>query len=657
MTTRRASIFLTLAGVLFIFFESQAIDWGNFPRGTGTWIKVEELDSVSDHDELPIRETGGVTYEELQQVGFAHIGAGALERGYFSFPGDWELILVESPEGDYYYIHDILMWPPRCLIIPEYVNWPDVREETFTSYLGCGCGQEAYLDTMRLIYGLGFAEQIEAEPPFFWPQYAAYIVYRREGHICLKLPCGNGGQGYDPKNYLYFTDSLYNAFPDTLEVILSGDSPLYLKAQAYHMSEDLTAWLWLETQPDSITIVPLNDSSDGFWYGKYDNSRKLGLKSFNTVRAELHGYYGDTLIYDCVDVCLPKLVTSADTVVINHANMKISQDFTAGIEILHDETQARLKPKEFIDTVGYRYRSFWVANSNRPASQRKRYDRKFPADSSLLLWDGHRDSCKVTFKRDTLYAVGGSLSVDCKGALMRIDNINNTFAITSDTTISDTIQRATKVILINSDPPDSLFLDHLEDDIIKAIAWNEYAGSNDSLNHCNEIINNKSIYNPHYNNYWDLFVDSHGDTCYDTRYPCENRLSTATGTMQMLRKTWEKLFNGSYVGGDTTGFLVCSWDSLAWNWAINIFNGRYVMVDMYHFINDLNNPQRSWDSLYFPASDYSPDSTNKEDIAVYGYKWGSKEMRNIKTQDDWDDNVKKDEYVNNVRKFKDTKPW
>ncbi len=264
----------------------------------------------------------------------------------------------------------------------------------------------------------------------------------------------------------------------------------------------------------------------------------------------------------------------------------------------------------------------------------------------LLLRDSN-----VTFWRDSLYAVGGSLTVACEGYLTPVENINNCFNIDTDSTINDTTTIPTRLILIDSDPSNQMFLDSLQYDIVKTIAYYEWAGSSDSR-HCDDP------YNSQYNNYWDNVIDE-GDTCIETRFPCENRYSTATGTMQMLRGTREKLFNGSFVGGgDTTGFIGCSWDCLAWNWKINVFNGKWVYItDMFHYINKDTNPQRNWDSLYTPASDYSPDSTNKEDIAVYGYHLGSTKMKAIRTQSDWNDKVVEDEYVNNVRRYKDEKPW
>jgi len=232
---------------------------------------------------------------------------------------------------------------------------------------------------------------------------------------------------------------------------------------------------------------------------------------------------------------------------------------------------------------------------------------------------------------------------------MKNDHINNTFCATSDSfpiASIDTIR--TKIILIDSDPANTSFLDSLRHDIIKAIAWVEYAGSND-VAHCH------NPYNPRYNNYWDIRI-SGSDTCPDTRMPCENRLSTATGTMQMMRTTWEKAFEKPDY--EPSGYFRAHWDSLAWSWKINIVNGKFIyFTDNFYHINKSTNPQRNWDSLYLPQTDYTPDSTNKEDISVYGYYVGATRMKKINTQQLWDDSVKTNFYVINVRRFKDTKPW
>ena len=163
----------------------------------------------------------------------------------------------------------------------------------------------------------------------------------------------------------------------------------------------------------------------------------------------------------------------------------------------------------------------------------QRYYRNYPTDSTYLWWNDTTNNAAVTFWRDSLYVVGGSLSVKCIGALAPIDNINNKFKVTTDSLINDTL-RATKLILVDKDPANSLFEDTLRTDRIRAVAWQEYAGSADPV-HCHE----GTRYNNRWNHYWDMFVNSQGDTCRDTRYPCENAsgpYATDTGVMQIFRK-------------------------------------------------------------------------------------------------------------------------
>ncbi len=470
----------------------------------------------------------------------------------------------------------------------------------------------------------------------------------------MRTPCQGGGGAFEPKQSIAFTDSLYNDFPDTLDVIISGDSPLYFKARSHYWSysDSISATLYIKDVLESTHTVYLYNSGDSCFYGSFENSKELGLKSFgmahidiDSVRLELDPF---AVTFDEVGVCLPKLITSTDTVIINHSDMKVSADFIAGLEIIHDVTGDRVEPAEIVDSVGYRYKSKWVSNTSySKTTKHKIFYRSFPDDTTKSLWwDGNRDSCSVTFCRDSLYAVGGSLSVACEGYLTPVENINNCFNIDTDSTINDTTTIPTRLILIDSDPSNQMFLDSLQYDIIKAIAWQEYAGSNDGT-HC-------TPYHNRYNNYWDSRI-TESDTCLDTRFPCENRLSTATGIMQMLRSTWENLFNLSGVYTEPDSFYACKWDSLAWSWKINIFNGKYIHQKscFYH----MTSAQKAWDSLYTPASDYTPDSTNREDLATYGYKEGSTFMRKIRTLKDWNTKIKSFFYVNNVRMYKDEKPW
>ncbi len=205
---------------------------------------------------------------------------------------------------------------------------------------------------------------------------------------------------------------------------------------------------------------------------------------------------------------------------------------------------------------------------------------------------------------------------------------------------------------MDEDPANSLFLDSLQYDIIKAIAWLEYGGSNDT-HHCHDAGAN---YNPHYNNYWDDFI-SGTDTCRDTKTPCENIGTTASGIMQLMRTTWDTVFTGQ-MPGEPTGYTRCNWDSTEWNWKINIHDGKYV-----YFVNNrfhMTPTQAAWDSICSQCqpSDSLPLYKNREDLSTYGYKWGSPAMQRI-TGNNWVSTMKLKEgkYVRDVRGSKFARPW
>jgi hypothetical protein len=257
----------------------------------------------------------------------------------------------------------------------------------------------------------------------------------------------------------------------------------------------------------------------------------------------------------------------------------------------------------------------------------------------------------IDMYRDSLYVVGGSLSVDCVGALKEIPDIDNSFTVTTDEEIEGEMQ-ATKLIIVDQDPPNDLFYDSLGTDIIRAIAWVEYAGSNDTT-HCD------GNYNEQWNNYWDHVIVGQ-DTCYETKFPCENIASTATGTMQMIRyKLWEPAFGRpDYF---PPGYFQVSWDSLAWSWKINVFNGKFI-----YFIDNfarMTPEQKTWPlvcELCDPA-DSVPLYPNQEDLSTYGYHEGANAMRQINS-DNWLQIMKSNEdegakYVRKVRGSKYAKEW
>jgi hypothetical protein len=332
--------------------------------------------------------------------------------------------------------------------------------------------------------------------------------------------------------------------------------------------------------------------------------------------------------------------------------MKVRNDLVVSMKFCHDrDTSNSVSAVAIVDSAGYKYKSRWVANANYSASPP--YYRQFPAGTQYGMWDRSAPDCQVTFHHDSLYAIGGLLTLECRGKLKPIPNIDNRFLVTSDTLKPNGDSVQIKRILIDRDPANSMFLDSLRYDIIKAIAWVEYAGSNDTIRHCHE----RNRQNLRYNDYWDIFITSHGDTCVDSLQPCENRLSTATGTMQMLRTVWASAFaKTNYI---PSSYYRCIWDSLAWSWKINVFNGRYIYFKD-NFYRIWKNPQQcTWDSVCTrcDAADSFPAYPNKEDLSVYGYKNGAPAMGSI-TADNWKNTVGADtDYVAPVRSAKHRRPW
>jgi len=338
--------------------------------------------------------------------------------------------------------------------------------------------------------------------------------------------------------------------------------------------------------------------------------------------------------------------------VIRTDSMKISEDFEVSLEFVDDNTGEYVYLGNRIDSARYRYRSFWVANTSCDDCGQPTYRRYYPSHTTYNWWDGQTTDCLTTFLRDSLYVVGGSLSVDAVGALSPLQDIDNSFLVDTDTTINDTA-RATKLILVDQDPPNSSFSDSLELDIMRAIAWNEYAGSNDH-SHCD------NPYNPQWNNYWDHVISGQ-DTCFETLFPCENIGSSATGTMQMIRSIWECVFNESCEGAEPPGYYEISWDSLAWNWQLNLINAYYIYFTDYMNYRVRRHPEQStWDSLCVlcDPADPLPEYPNKEDLVTYGYKNGSGKMRSV-TKENWVEKMEEDDgkYVRDVRRWKYEKPW
>ncbi len=273
-----------------------------------------------------------------------------------------------------------------------------------------------------------------------------------------------------------------------------------------------------------------------------------------------------------------------------------------------------------------------------------------------------RDS-EVTFWRDSLYAVGGSLTVACQGYLSPVENINNCFQIDTDSTLNDSTKIPDLLILIDRDPPNALFSDSLGTDRNRAIAWAEAAGTLD-ITHCH------NPYNPLWNHYWDTRI-SGADTCSDTHMPCENAIGVDTGVMQIYRQ-WKPQSSTDTSGwalhfarsnSKPSGYIQVMWDSLAWNWAICIYNGKYIH-DVYMPSRFTSAQKLFPDSCSYANCDTFPLNANKEDLKSYGYHRGDPEMKSITTIN-WNEMVADTtdpisdgaQYVQRVRLFKYTKPW
>jgi hypothetical protein len=111
--------------------------------------------------------------------------------------------------------------------------------------------------------------------------------------------------------------------------------------------------------------------------------------------------------------------------------------------------------------------------------------------------------------------------------------------------------------------------------------------------------------------------------------------------------------------GEPLGYKECSnWDTLAWNWKINIHNGRYAYFTNGYF--HMQTYQKQWDStcVLCDSSEMLPKYPNREDLLTYGYKNGSTQMRKI-TSENWLQKMKEQEgkYVRDVRGYKYAKPW
>ena len=243
------------------------------------------------------------------------------------------------------------------------------------------------------------------------------------------------------------------------------------------------------------------------------------------------------------------------------------------------------------------------------------------------------------------YAVGGELTLEAIGALNPVPNINNSFHVVTDSIAPNGDSLRTKKILIDSDPPNSLFINNLVRDRIRGIAWNEWAGYEAYPPHEHGY--------PQLNHYWP-----------DTRDPCENAGGKDTGIMQIVRSgavNWETWFG---TPGRTPGdYISGPWDSLTWDWTINIFNGKYIHDSYNSRLIEKDAIQRTFpESCSYSQCGICPLSKNKEDLRTYGYHWGESRMSEVKTDNDWyrliaDPQSTWGKYVRDVRRYTYEKPW
>jgi hypothetical protein len=245
---------------------------------------------------------------------------------------------------------------------------------------------------------------------------------------------------------------------------------------------------------------------------------------------------------------------------------------------------------------------------------------RYPGQRGLVAQGGVE---VIAIYPDSVYVVGGSLSVDCVGALKEIPDIDNSFSVTTDTVINETLSIATKLILINVDPTNDDFGEHLITDRFRAIAWQEGAGTNKQ---------GRNVGMPRWNNYWEA-DSTRPDNC---RMPCEGDNSRDSGIMQMnrywLAPVFEDTIQYEYY---PAGRVYCLWDSLSWNWILNIYNAQW-WVDS-ALSSNLQGDQPTWpDSCPYSICDSIPREPNKEDLTNYGYHSGEPGMWAITSELLWD---------------------
>jgi hypothetical protein len=545
----------------------------------------------------------------------------------------------------------------------------DFRNDRYEWHHGfCNCDCPGSLDSLFISDSFGFWYDDPYVDNCEWCGYGintGYTVWAHQMMPWYKIPCPPAGPmppkpGPDPVS---FTDSLWNPLDDG--AVLCGDSKLYVKATVSEGVEALELTFYLESSPDSTIDVEMEGTppGSGIFHATLENSRILGLKSYNTVIAKTTWPGPDTTTWgrDNVDVALPVVEMALlpgiptiynDTIFIDHETMMLQSDIGIRLRLRHDGSGNEISPDGLVDSAGYKYKSRWTANANLPPSQQKKYFRHYPADDSYLWWDGARGNCQVDIFRWNLYAVGGELTLEAIGALNPVPNINNSFHEVTDSIAPNDDSIRTKKILIDSDPPNFSFSQYLETDQSRAIAWQEYAGSADPA-HCH------NPYNPQWNHYWDDRING-ADTCPDSKTPCENRWGLDTGVMQIWRTTWEGTIEGSVAGHYPAVRHQAKWDSLAWSWKVNIEDGRWIFEEAMPYV--MTSQQKQFpDSCSYADCDSVPDIANQVDLATYGYHAGEGNMQRITTQKLWNGyinnptdstEIERASYVKWVRRYK-----
>jgi len=600
--------------------------WGDYPREYWPWIDVKPR--IAEGCDAAYTVMGGVSIEELDTLGLLSVGSGRVDYGYFSFDGEWWWDSLGTPVGE-------LMWPPS-LITPDMV-WAIYRQRWFFNgcwHCGCENPESPPIDSLRLVNAFGFWYQDPNLPQNLWLINRGYIVGKRHIHDCRRVPCPFS-ENPNPKITFAFTDSAYEPLADN--AILSGDSPLYMVAFVEGYLQSLSARLWLGGGVGRSDTVGLMRVTSDEWRGSYPNSRLLGMKSFAVVKGEIID--GPAIASDFLWACLPQIHLLPDTVVIKHDSMKVRDDMALSLKIINDAPGREWTVNDKVASAAYKYKSVWVSSENFDPLP---YYRQHPLlDTSYIRWNGTAQNCQVTIDNDALYAVGGMLTIECRGYLDSVPRIDNSFFVRTDTLGPDSSWLPTKRVLIDADPTNSLFRDYFLRDRIRAVAWNEGAGIDPYPPH-------EHGYN-RWNHYWP-----------DTQTPCENRRSTATGIMQMLRRWWWEYFEGSPHFPDT-GYTKVTWDSLGWNWRICIRNGKFIH-DVY-YANRYKPEQKLFpDSCSYGDCGLSPKKKNKEDLRTYAYTTNLDMMQAIQTDTDWnrkirDATTREAIYVKDVRRYTYEKPW